>query len=134
MVHTGGRDVPIRVDPSSLSFATYLGLSTPAKVRTACEAKVIRFLIRCGILHMDNHLKHDFDIVPDALNWFVRHPSIRINKNFVAILQFAATGTIQRYCVELNDEVIEKDEERHPVQLWGPMLRGTRETKKIVRT
>jgi hypothetical protein len=93
-VISGGLYLPIRVDPDPLTAATDLELNTAGKVRTVSQSTISNFLIKCGEAYMDNDLEHSFNLLPDALIWYVRHPSIRSDKDLVAILKFAAAGTI----------------------------------------
>jgi hypothetical protein len=68
-------------------------IATATGVRSSSQMPLIDLLVLMGEEHVGNRLKYSYDLVPNALVWYIRRPADR-SKEFVGIFQFAPTGTI----------------------------------------
>ncbi|KAI4694140.1 uncharacterized protein J4E84_002721 [Alternaria hordeiaustralica] len=83
----------VKVGDSPLHTVDDSAIATPEGVLKSSQLTLIDFLVIAGKDHSPA-LKHSYDIVPDAITWYVRKTGERNAKELVGIVQFAPAGTI----------------------------------------
>jgi hypothetical protein len=93
-IYTNDKGKVLKVEDRPLPTVDDRELDSPAGVLKSCQHTLIDFLICVGKEHVGDPLKHSYDIVPEAITWYMRIPSKRHAKELIGILQFAPAGTI----------------------------------------